>query len=1087
MADILVLGKNLSTGQNDAMTSLKVDNSNGQLKSSLSTGTAPLVVASTTLVSNFTSQYLGAVNQDSAYHLDFANMDITSGTWGDVLFRGTSVWERLAAGTSGQYLKSLGTGADPAWASISGTVPVSNTLYSVLTGLGGGGSWVEDAGFLVNAGDVTTGVWKGTPVDEQYGGLGSDFSSGGAGAVNSMLYFSSAGVIAALGPGTDNYVLRSNSGVPTWEAEEALPQGVNDHDTLVWDTSSSNWITNSNFRVDNANGQVTNGEWQATTIAVTKGGTGLTGCSTGDLLKGSGSNTFGILAVVSGSPLEMLQINGAGTDLIYAKALAGGGGTGADSSGWSGVPVVSGGTWSVDSAQLDESHGGTGTLIGGTYTLGDIIFASATNVLNTLGIGAANQVLRVNAGGTAPEWDTFGLNELSDVTIAGAAQGDILYRGASGWANLPKGSSGTFLSSTGTNPVWADPGTAYSWTLAGDTGTPQTISDGNTATIAGGNGIDTVASATDTLTISAKSDVTTGGDNVGIKVASNGLSLLLTDIDGTGIATTGSGELLIDTASTVSFAAGVIWTFPNDVTGKGLFVTGTPVDGNHVTNKTYVDNLITGIAWKNPVECQLLGNIDVDGLIGNLAALTIEGLSPTSGDAYVVTTANGVAALQLAGIGDVWQYVVTTWTRILTGVGGFVPNGAYCLLSTTTALISPYTNNTDDGKRAGFDGISNTGTLVTPTAGDSYAVDGIGAWHVGDIHEWSGSAWVDITIGAGGFVAAGVRAVLGLTPSSVLISPYTDATDDGKIVDFTGSSNTGVDTGDAVDTSAFLFQDDNHVGIFDNLGYVFEGTVPSGSWVQFTGAGQITAGAGLTKTTNTIQVNDGTIGDVNGLAISNDAIALAYNSTFFKLTSNQLDIVGNSLGASEIDETDAYNWSGLHDFSIKILTDVIDESTGNTGVTIDSLLIKDGYATVSEYTGNFWNTNGNVGTINANELVASNGTDSTVDLASATAVSSASVYGVCSTTAATGQPLPLYQVGPHLVKFVGGLTGYTPGDPVYLSLTSGHATFDVSLFGSGNVVIQIGWLQDDTGLSGTTVLGETATVLFDIQGATVLA
>ena len=49
-----------------------------------------------------------------------------------------------------------------------------------------------------------------------------------------------------------------------------------------------------------------------------------------------------------------------------------------------------------------------------------------------------------------------------------------------------------------------------SWTLAGDTGPSQTISSTNTATFAGGFGISTVASATDTLTTSI--DIT-GADN----------------------------------------------------------------------------------------------------------------------------------------------------------------------------------------------------------------------------------------------------------------------------------------------------------------------------------------------------------------------------------------------------------------------------------------------------------------------------------------------------------------------------------------------------------------------------------------------
>lgn len=44
-------------------------------------------------------------------------------------------------------------------------------------------------------------------------------------------------------------------------------------------------------------------------------------------------------------------------------------------------------------------------------------------------------------------------------------------------------------------------GTMDSFSLAGDTGTPQTISDGNTLTIVGGSAIATTANATDTLTI----------------------------------------------------------------------------------------------------------------------------------------------------------------------------------------------------------------------------------------------------------------------------------------------------------------------------------------------------------------------------------------------------------------------------------------------------------------------------------------------------------------------------------------------------------------------------------------------------------
>ena len=51
----------------------------------------------------------------------------------------------------------------------------------------------------------------------------------------------------------------------------------------------------------------------------------------------------------------------------------------------------------------------------------------------------------------------------------------------------------------------SSPGTMSSWTLSGDSGSSQTISDGNTVDIAGGTYISTAASATDTLTVTHNS------------------------------------------------------------------------------------------------------------------------------------------------------------------------------------------------------------------------------------------------------------------------------------------------------------------------------------------------------------------------------------------------------------------------------------------------------------------------------------------------------------------------------------------------------------------------------------------------------
>lgn len=100
------------------------------------------------------------------------------------------------------------------------------------------------------------------------------------------------------------------------------------------------------------------------------------------------------------------------------------------------------------------------------------------------------------------------------------------------------------------NVPWTDTSTG-SWTLAGDSGTNQSITTGNTATFAGGTGITTATSATDTLTITNSKPfdsltlaATTGSNS---SIANSGT---ITIAAGSGITTTnnGSGQITIAAA-----------------------------------------------------------------------------------------------------------------------------------------------------------------------------------------------------------------------------------------------------------------------------------------------------------------------------------------------------------------------------------------------------------------------------------------------------------------------------------------------------------------------------------------------------------
>lgn len=87
---------------------------------------------------------------------------------------------------------------------------------------------------------------------------------------------------------------------------------------------------------------------------------------------------------------------------------------------------------------------------------------------------------------------------------------------------------------------------------------------------------------------------------------------------------------------------------------------------------------------------------------------------------------------------------------------------------------------------------------LSPTANDSYVVTNSGTLtagslsvSAGDLVTYSGSAWATTVANSGGYVVAGTKATLSTTVT--LVSPYTAGTDNGKVVRFDGTSNTGTD------------------------------------------------------------------------------------------------------------------------------------------------------------------------------------------------------------------------------------------------------------------------------------------------------
>jgi len=97
--------------------------------------------------------------------------------------------------------------------------------------------------------------------------------------------------------------------------------------------------------------------------------------------------------------------------------------------------------------------------------------------------------------------------------------------------------------------------------------------------------------------------------------------------------------------------------------------------------------------------------------VGNGTVSYLNGISGVTGDTYVVTDSGTLTAGSLAVTpGTLVMWYISAWVlAALPGDAGHVVGGLMVQLSTTTALISPYTDGTDDGKLIGFDGTDSTG------------------------------------------------------------------------------------------------------------------------------------------------------------------------------------------------------------------------------------------------------------------------------------------------------------------------------------------------------------------------------------------
>lgn len=311
------------------------------------------------------------VRIQNGYEMDeLHNVSAQNPTNGQILIynQSTSLWEKanITAGSNITVTNGAGSITIAATGGAAGDVvgPASSTDNAVVRFDGTTGKLVQNSSFVVNdAGEVTTGVWKGTELTVPYGGTGSSTL-----AQNNVLLGNGSSALQTVAPGTSGNVLTSDG--TTWISSAAAGGGL----TYLYTTTGITLTDKQGALADTSGGAftVTLPASPATGAQVVVADAG-SSWGTNNLTVGRNGSTIGGLA-----ENLVCDITGASVQLVY-----------------------DGTTWEVY-AQVG-GNGGNAVTLDGVQTLTN---KTLSDPLLSLGgtNGTVGQVPVSQGAGLAPVW-----------------------------------------------------------------------------------------------------------------------------------------------------------------------------------------------------------------------------------------------------------------------------------------------------------------------------------------------------------------------------------------------------------------------------------------------------------------------------------------------------------------------------------------------------------------------------------------------------------------------------------------------------------------------------------------------------------